>query len=77
MSAVVLSLEDETLDTVLQIDYAGVDNKEDVNVIINHFNRLFTRLYRQKISSLQSILNIPKTMRYACANLNKFDKKIV
>ena len=76
MSAVVLSLEDETLDTVLQIDYAGLDNKEDVNVIINHFNRLFRRLYHQKISSLQSILNIPKTMRYAYANLNKFDKRL-
>ena len=53
--ALVLSLEDEALDTVLEINDEGIAKENGVDAIIEHLNRLFKRLYNHQISSSGSI----------------------
>ena len=54
----VLSLEDEALDTVLDIDDEDIAKEDSVDAIIEHWNRLFKKDCNYQKPSFRSIWDI-------------------
>ena len=78
-SALMLSLEDEALDAVLEIDESDISKENGVDFIIEHLNRLFKKDPTViKYQTLEAFMRFERPSNMSIqAYLNEFDKRLV
>ena len=78
-SALMLSLEDEALDAVLEIDESDISKENGVDFIIEHLYRLFKKDPTViKYQTLEAFMRFERPSNMSIqAYLNEFDKRLV
>ena len=77
-AALVLSLEDESLDAVLEIDESDISKENGINFIIERLNRLFKKNSTViKYQTLEAFITSKRPSNMPIqAYLNEFDKRL-